>query len=245
MKQLLCYFSKKEWVLWGSSILVIVVSFFLFDRTNCLSLAASLLGVTALIFIAKGNPFGQFLMILFGAFYGYISYTFSYWGEMIAFLGMSVPMAVIALTMWLRHPYRGQRTKVAVGGLRRHEIGWMLLLTMSVTFAFYFVLRALGTANLIPSTVSMATSFAAVYLTLRRSPYFALLYAVNDVVVIVLWALATAADRAYVSVLVCFGVFWETTYTAFSVGLACDGSKPQCKQRLPIPGLARLCAEIV
>lgn len=52
----------------------------------------------------------------------------------------------------------------------------------------YFILRAFNTANIIPGTISVTTSFVAVYLTFRRSPYFALAYAANDVVLIVLVA---------------------------------------------------------
>ena len=71
----------------------------------------------------------------------------------------------------------------------------MWLLTAAVTAGFYFILRALGTANLLPSTVSVTTSFLAVYLTFHRSPLYALGYAANDVVLIVLWLLAARADR--------------------------------------------------
>ena len=45
------------------------------------------------------------------------------------------------------------------------------------------------------------------YLTFRRSPYFALAYAANDVVLIVLWALAAAENVTYISVIICFVVF--------------------------------------
>ena len=80
-------------------------------------------------------------------------------------------------------------------------------LTIVVTVAFYFILSALNTANIIPSTISVATSFAAAYLTFRRTPWFSLLYAANDVVLIVLWVLATLEDISYVSVIVCFAMF--------------------------------------
>ena len=83
----------------------------------------------------------------------------------------------------------------------------MLLLTVVVTFAFYFILEAFETANIIPSTLSVATSFIAVYLTFRRSPYFALAYAANDVMLIILWTLAAVEDITYISVLICFVMF--------------------------------------
>ena len=84
---------------------MIIVSFCVFDRENYVTLAASLIGVTSLIFNAKGNPFGRLLMILFSVLYGLISLSFAYYGEMITYLGMSMPMSVFALITWRRNPY--------------------------------------------------------------------------------------------------------------------------------------------
>ena len=201
------YFTKLEITLWSISTAAIVLSFLLFDRANYLTLVASVIGVTSLIFNAKGNPFGQLLMVLFSILYGIISYTFCYYGEMITYLGMTGPMAAFALVAWLRHPYQGNRAEVAVNQLRRREICWMLLLSAAVTVLFYFILDHFHTANLLPSTLSVTTSFIAVYLTFRRSPYFALAYAANDIVLIVLWALAAAENITYISVIICFVMF--------------------------------------
>lgn len=207
MKNRRSYFSKLELILWGSSVAFILVSFLAFDRANYLSLIASLIGVTSLIFNAKGNPFGQVLMVIFSLLYGIISYTFSYYGEMITYLGMTMPMAVFALISWLRNPYKGNRSEVRVNSLGRAEQVCMWLATAVVTVVFYFVLARFHTANLVPSTLSVTTSFLAVYLTFRRSAYFALAYAANDVVLIILWVLASTLDIRYVSVVVCFAAF--------------------------------------
>ena len=207
MKKLAAYFSKGELALWGGSAGLILVSFFLFDRVNYMTLAASLIGTTSLIFNAKGNPIGQALMILFSLLYGLISYTFSYFGEMITYLGMTGPMALFALISWLRNPYKGNRAEVAVNRLGNGELALMYGLSALVTFGFYFILDHFDTANMIPSTLSVSTSFIAVYLTFRRSPYFALAYAANDVVLIVLWILAAREDTSYLSVIICFVMF--------------------------------------
>ncbi|MBQ7340498.1 MAG: nicotinamide mononucleotide transporter [Clostridia bacterium] len=207
MKNYCKYFSKKEIFLWALSIAFILVSFLLFDRNNYLTLVASLIGATSLIFCAKGNPFGQFLMIIFGALYGIISWTFRYYGEMITYLGMTVPMAIVALISWLRNPYEKNKPEVKVNHLKLKEVVFMLLLSLVVTFLFYFVLKYFNTANLVFSTISITTSFIAVYLTFRRSPFFALVYALNDVVLIILWVFASVVDISYVSVVVCFLVF--------------------------------------
>ena len=207
MKWLIKYFTKVELNLWSLSALLIITSFFLFDRANYLAFAASLIGTTSLIFNAKGNPFGQFLMVIFSVLYGIISYTFAYFGEMITYLGMTAPMAVVALVSWLRNPYNGNRAEVTVNRLNRKEVIFMAVLTIVVTCIFYFILKAMTTSNIVPSTISVTTSFIAVYLTARRSPYFALAYAANDIVLIVLWVLAAMTDISYLSVIICFTMF--------------------------------------
>ena len=207
MKKLTNYFSKGELTLWGSSAGLVLVSFFLFDRVNFMTLAASLIGTTSLIFNAKGNPIGQALMVVFSLLYGVISYTFSYFGEMITYLGMTGPMALFAFVSWLRNPYNGNHAEVAVNRLENKELARMYVLTALVTFGFYFILDHFDTANMIPSTLSVTTSFIAVYLTFRRSPYFALAYAANDVVLIVMWTLAAVEDISYLSVIICFVMF--------------------------------------
>ena len=201
------YFSKDEIVLWCSSILLIVVSFAVFDRVNFMTLIASIIGATSLIFNAKGNPIGQVLMVIFSVMYGIISYSFSYYGEMITYLGMTAPMSVFALVSWLRNPYNGNRAEVKVNSIKKLEVVFMFALTAVVTVIFYFILDFFNTSNLIPSTLSVTTSFLAVYLTFRRSPYYAIAYAANDAVLIVLWILATLSDISYLSVTICFVMF--------------------------------------
>ncbi|MCH5162232.1 MAG: nicotinamide mononucleotide transporter [Clostridiales bacterium] len=201
------YFSKVEIALWVISVSLIIISFSVFDRRNYIILAASLIGATSLIFNAKGNPIGQVLIIIFGILYGIVSYTFAYYGEMITYLGMTAPMAIVALIAWLKNPYNGNKAEVKVNRLMWKEIILMAVLTVAVTIAFYFILWYFNTANLLPSTLSVTTSFIAAYLTFRRSPYFAIVYAANDIVLIVLWILATLTDISYLSVTICFAVF--------------------------------------
>ena len=201
------YFTRTEKILWCSSVLLITGSFLTFGGDGVLTLIASIIGVTSLIFAAKGNPVSPALMIVFSVLYGIISYSFSYYGEMLTYLGMTAPMSAFALVSWLRNPSGKGRTQVKVNRITGGEFALILLITAAVTVFFYFVLRHFNTANLLPSTVSVATSFLAAALTFRRSPYFALAYASNDAVLILLWALAALKDISYLSVLICFLVF--------------------------------------
>ena len=206
-KKLITYFTITEICLWFFSIAFIITSFCIFDRENYLTLFASIVGITALIFCAKGNPIGQVLMVFFSIVYGVISYSFRYYGEMLTYLGMTLPMATFALISWLKNPFKGKRSEVTVNTLNKKDFIVISISAILVTTAFYFILSAFNTANIVFSTISITTSFIAVFLTFKRSPYFALVYALNDVVLIVLWTLASLVDIKYISVVVCFIAF--------------------------------------
>lgn len=208
MKIIRNYFSKTEIVLWSVSVLFVMISFCFFDGESYLTLTASLIGVTSLIFNAKGNPVGQALMIVFSLLYGVISFSFAYYGEMVTYLGMTMPMALFALISWLRNPYNGNKAEVKVNSISKKERALMGLLTIIVTVVFFFILNHFNTANIVPSTISVTTSFVAAYLTFRRCPTFALAYAANDIVLIVLWVMASVYDSQYISVVVCFIAFF-------------------------------------
>ena len=200
--------TKFELGLWLFSLTGVTLSSVFSPAFDPLSLIASLIGVTALIFVAKGDPLGQVLTVVFSVFYGVISWTFRYYGEMITYLGMSAPMAALAVIAWLRNPYEQGKAEVRVNRLKLPEVLFLAVLTAAVTVLFYFILAFFNTANLLPSTLSVTTSFLASYLTFRRSPFYALAYAANDIVLIVLWVLASLQDPSYLPMILCFTMFF-------------------------------------
>lgn len=199
--------TRFEWTLWLSSAAVITLSFILSGGGDWLSMTASLIGVTALIFVAKGYVLGQVLTVVFAVFYGIVSYCFRYYGEMITYLGMTAPSAVATAIAWMKHPYKDS-SEVEIRRITLRQIKNLALITAGATVLFYFVLRALGNASLIVSTLSIATSVAASCLTFMRSPYYALAYAANDLVLIVLWSVAAAQDITCIPMLMCFIMFF-------------------------------------
>lgn len=206
--------TKFEIGLWAVSVSVITASFILSKGGDVLSFVASLIGVTSLIFLARGFAFGQVLMIIFSTIYGIISLKFHYYGEMLTYMGMTLPMAVVSLVSWLKHPYK-KSAEVEVGKLNKKKIIFLIVSSVVVTAAFYFILKAFNTANLLPSTVSVLTSYIAATLTAFRNPYFAVGYACNDLVLIVLWLLAAITDISYLPMVMCFAVFFVNDMYGF------------------------------
>lgn len=197
--------SRFELILWLSSVVVIVLSG-VFIGKDVITAAASVIGVTALIFIAKGDVIGQILTIAFALFYGYISFRFRYWGELITYLGMTAPTAAAAVVTWIKNPYAKHEVKISP--MSKTKAAAVILLTAAVTALFYFILHALGTPNIVFSTISVATSFSASFLMVLRSPLYAVCYAMNDLVLIVLWVLAAMTDISYFAMIVCFLIFF-------------------------------------
>ena len=194
-----------EKLLWLFSVMGITLSFFIMRNTDYLTLIDSLIGISALIFVAKGNVIGQVMTVIFGVFYGIISAQYHYWSEVITYLGMTAPIALGAVVTWLRHPY--EKGEVKVREMKRRDWVILALLTIAVTILFYFVLRWLDTPNIVFSTISIATSFSASALVLLRSEYYGIFYGMNDVVLIVLWTLASIENINYFPMVLCFVIF--------------------------------------
>lgn len=207
-------FTKKEWILLIGSLIIVLASNVFSPEFDLLITIAALIGVTSLVLGAKGNVWAQILMVVFSILYGVISYRFSYWGEMVTYLGMTMPMAAWAAIVWFRNPSE-KKGEVAISPMTGRK--WILLsvLTCIVTVLFYYILKFFDTPNIVFSTLSITTSFLAASLTLLRSSYYPLFYSFNDLILIVLWILATLENPVYFPVIINFIIFFINDFYGF------------------------------
>ncbi|MBO7310637.1 MAG: nicotinamide mononucleotide transporter [Clostridia bacterium] len=205
IKRSLCSLNAFEKALWISSTIIVLLTFLWGSDRDYIVLCATLVGVSALIFTAKGNVLGQALVIIFSLLYAIVSFKQAYYGEMISYIFMSGGIATMSLISWIKHPFSDGTVKV--GHPSAKVLSLVGVLTIVVTVAFYFILDVLGTASLLFSTVSITTSFLASSLVLLRSPYYAIAYTLNDIILIVLWSIASANDPSAIPMIVCFLVF--------------------------------------
>lgn len=124
------------------------------------------------------------------------------------YLFMSLPMSVWSIVTWLKNARNSSDGTVEIRKITRKGAGVLVLCNVAVTIAFYILLKKLNTPNLIFSTISVVTSFFAASLTMLRSSYYALGYASNDIVLIILWILASIKDPGYIPVVVNFLIFF-------------------------------------
>ena len=198
---------KREWCLWIISLIVVAVSNILAGKADPVTLSATLIGVTALIFVARGDVWGQILTVVFSILYAITSYSFRYYGEMITYMGMTAPIAVFSVITWLKNPSAEEKNTVHISRLNRRTALIMVLSCAAVTAVFGYVLKILDTPNLVISTISIVTSYLASYLMMYRNSYYALAYAANDVVLIILWVLASMDNISYLPMTACFAMF--------------------------------------
>lgn len=200
-------FTKFEIVLWAVSVSVVTASFVIGGDFKVLTLIASLIGVTALIFVARGDVTGQVLTIVFSVLYSIISFEFTYYGEMITYMFMSAPIAALSVITWIKNPSEAGRREVSIAQLNLRKSIILCLLAVVVTVIFYFILRYFNNANLFFSTISITTSFLASALMMLRSSAYALAYGANDIILIILWILASIENTAYLPMVMCFTMF--------------------------------------
>ncbi len=198
---------KREWCLWIISLIVVAVSNILAGKTDPVTLSATLIGVTALIFVARGDVWGQILTVVFSVLYAITSYSFRYYGEMLTYMGMTAPIAVFSIVTWLKNPSAEEKNTVRISRLSRKTALIMVLSCAAVTAIFGYVLKLLDTPNLLISVISIITSYLASYLMMYRNSYYALAYAANDVVLIILWVLASMENISYLPMIACFAMF--------------------------------------
>lgn len=198
---------KREWYLWIISLIVVAVSNILAGKTDPVTLSATLIGVTALIFVARGDVWGQILTVVFSVLYAITSYSFHYYGEMLTYMGMTAPIAVFSIVTWLKNPSAEEKNTVRISRLSRKTALIMVLSCAAVTAIFGYVLKLLDTPNLLISVISIITSYLASYLMMYRNSYYALAYAANDAVLIILWVLASMENISYLPMIACFAMF--------------------------------------
>lgn len=188
-KKFLTYFTKTEWALWLCGVAAVTAGFAFGQERSILSYLSSLAGITCIIINAKGNVIGQAVSIVFAVLYAAYAYTQRYYGEMLIYLLLMLPIHIISIVTWLKNKYKGRAHEVRINTIRPAEYALTFIGAACVTVVFYFILRALGTDNLIISTISLTTSVTAAYLMLRRCEYFSVCFVFNDVVLITLWSL--------------------------------------------------------
>lgn len=208
-------FSKEDWIILSVSLTVVSLCNLLTPQVMWSTAVGVTVGAVALVLMARGDVWGQILTAVFSILYGITSWQFRYYGEVITYMGMTFPMALMAVVSWLKHPFKGNAAEVEIHNLTAKQKARMMVYTAAVTATLGVVLWWFDTPNLLFSILSVTTSFLAAYLTYYRSPWYALAFAANDVILVILWILASVKDISFTPMIGCFFVFLANDIYAF------------------------------
>lgn len=160
-----------------------IMSTIIFNSTIIDTLYTSLYLITALL-MSKGKVESYFVGVVSVFFYGIVSYTQGYYGELIITVFLTFPIMIIGIISWLRHQ---DKYTVIISSLSKKEITIALLSQLVLFWVYYFLLKAFNTESLVISSISIVTSVLASYFEARRSELSLFCYVANDVVIITLW----------------------------------------------------------
>ena len=126
-----------------------------------------------------------------------------------------MPLHITTIISWLKNKSNKDSNIVSINKLNKKEYMVLGLVTVLVTFMFYYILKLLNTNELMISTISLTASLVASYLMLRRSSNYAIAFVINDVILITLWGIACFNDIALLPMVVTFMVFFVNDIYGF------------------------------
>lgn len=174
---------------------------FLFKGT-WIDLGYTLLYFWTALLLAKGKYACYIIGIISTFFYAYVSYSNSYYGEVIIAMLCTLPLMVIGLINWLKH--QDNTNTVIIKEITKKELIVVLLSQVVMFLGYYYLLKIFNTNNLLVSTFSIVASIIATYLTARRSEYGFIGFIINDLILIVLWSIPVInGESNLIPVLLC------------------------------------------
>lgn len=173
-------------LLFASVILVALVG--IIFKSEILTTICSIVGIITALLLAKGKNLGQIFGLLIVALYSVVSYKNKYYGEVIIYLCIMLPMYIIGIISWLKHQNK-ETNSVEINIIKTKE--WIIVSIASILafIGVYLLLKAFNTSQLFVSSLSVIDSLFAIYLGIRRSKYSFYFYVVNDLILIALWGI--------------------------------------------------------
>ena len=182
----------KEWtkfektLSFGSIFIIILVG--IVFKSDILTTSCSVVGVITAFLHAKGKNLGQVFGLLITALYSVVSFKNKYFGEVLIYLTIMLPMYIIGIISWARHK-NIETNSVEINRVKKKELGIIIILSGFIYIGIYYLLRFFNTNELIISTASVLISMLAMYFQVRRSRYSFSFYLINDIILTLLWGI--------------------------------------------------------
>ena len=182
----------KDWtnfekvLLFGSIVIVGLVG--ILFKSDLLTISCSIVGIITALLLAKGKNLGQVFGLLITILYSIVSFKNKYYGEVLIYALLMLPMYIIGIITWINH--KNEKTNsVEINTINKKEWIIVSIVFVGVFICIYCLLKAFNTNELVVSTISVLASLFAVYLQIRRSKYSFSFYMVNDIILMFLWGM--------------------------------------------------------
>ena len=187
MKKYLKSWNKFEITLLILSV-VLILGLGIYLKCGFLATIVPFIGFFSALNQAKGHVVGQIVGVLLAILYSIMSYNNQYYGEVIVYLIVILPLYISGIYTWLKNKDK-KSEKVKQNILEKKEWYSLLFVNILLFVGLYFLLKYFNTSNLLVSTISMNINLTATYLLVRRSRYSFLFYLINAFILLILWGL--------------------------------------------------------
>lgn len=171
-------------------------------KGTVIDLCYTLLYFWTALLLAKGKYSCYIIGIISTFFYAYVSYTNTYYGEVIISMCCTLPLMIVGLINWLKH--QDDSNTVIIKDVTKKELTIVLLSQVILFGGYYYLLQTFNTNNVFVSSLSIIVSLIATYLTARRSEYGFIGFIINDIILITLWSLPVIqGNLSIIPVLLC------------------------------------------
>lgn len=186
-KKYLNSWSNFEIFLLLSSIYFIIILGFVV-KSNLLAISVAFLGVFSSLNRAKGKVLSQTTGIILSILYSIIAFQNKYYGEVIIYLFIMLPIYISSVYTWLK--YKNNKTnEVLQNNISKKTTLLLFIINFCLFFLLYFILKIFNTNQLLLSTFSMLVKLNAAYLALKRNKYSFIFYTISAIMLLMLWGI--------------------------------------------------------
>lgn len=214
MKKLdICGYGLLDLFLIGSGLVTITTLSIVF-KSPWYVLVNAILALMCVFTQAKGKVSTQFIGVIYFCFYIFITYSQKLYGEAILYLTIMLPMYVYGIVHWLKNRNKEENVVIVRSNLSSKEWCLMSVALLILSVGVYVLLKVLGTAELLISTLSFVSMLPAVYLLIRRCKWNQVVFLINDVIVPLLWlAMVLNGESIFITLVVYH--FFQLTYDVY------------------------------
>lgn len=216
------FFSKKAVALFVISHCFIILPYFICPifgaHIDILSVLTSIVGIWGIFYIAKGDLIAHYIYILYSILYSIVSLIAGYYGETIIYTFVMLPIHINSILSWKKHLRQTGKKTVEAQKINKKQIIISTSIALVLSVPFYFLLANINTEMPFCSTLSLSSSCLAAYFMLKRTDFFSIIFAFDDLFLIILWSVKMFNDdiSCMPTLLVCLGLFISDFYSAIS-----------------------------